>query len=128
MEVQGVLARGDRRLAGVLLDLPTLSLSAFWQTMAAHGLDRAEFLGARPLDALPPWYIVESGVSDNFFHYEWRLAERSQTGPHCPPDSAGCLTCGSCDPAWAFRATGGVPQKPARATAPSRLLPIPLLA
>ncbi|MBX7237546.1 MAG: radical SAM protein [Caldilineales bacterium] len=128
MEVQGVLARGDRRLAGVLLDLPTLSVSAFWQTLAAHSLDRAEFLGARPLDVLPPWYIVESGVTDNFFHYEWRLAERSQTGPHCPPDSAGCLTCGSCDPAWAFRATGGIPQKPARATTPSPLIPIPLVA
>lgn len=118
MEVQGVLARGDRRLARVLLDLPELTLRLFWDTMAQHGLDRSEFLGARSLDALPPWYIVESGVTDNFFHYEWRLAERSQTGPHCPPDSAGCLTCGSCDEAWAFRATGGIPRKPGVVAAP----------
>ena len=118
MEVQGVLARGDRRLASVLLDLPQLSIPAFWQTMTRYGLDRAEFLGARPLDAPPPWYIVESGVTDNFFHYDWRLAQRGQTGPHCPPDSAGCLTCGACDEPWAFRFTNGAPQKPARSTAP----------
>ncbi len=116
MAVQGVLARGDRRLAAVLLDLPQLSVAAFWETMARHGLTREEFLGARhPLD-VSPWAIVGSGVRDAFFHYEWRLAARAQVGPHCPPDSAGCLTCGACDEAWAFRFQGGVPSR--RTTAP----------
>lgn len=128
MAIQGVLARGDRRLASVLLDLPQLGVAAFWEAMARHGLDRDEFLGARDPAVLPPWAIVASGVSDAFFRYEWRLAARGQVGPHCPPDSAGCLTCGVCDEAWAFRAHGGVPPRPARLATPPVAAPIPLLA
>jgi len=92
-----------------------VSVPAFWQTMASHGLERDEFLGQLPVGGMMPWYSVQSGVTDQFFLYEWRLAQRSQVGPHCPPDSAGCLTCGSCDADWAFRFTGGLPQKPPRA-------------
>lgn len=110
-EVQGVLSRGDRRLAAVLLDVPEISLPAFWRTLAQHGLEKEEFLGQLPVGEKMPWYIVESGVSDNFFLYEWRLAQRSQVGPHCPSDSAGCLTCGVCDESWAFRFSGGVPSR-----------------
>ncbi|NUQ38477.1 MAG: radical SAM protein [Caldilineales bacterium] len=111
-EVQTVLSRGDRRLAGVLLDVPEVSVPAFWQTMASHGLERDAFLGQLPVGGMMPWYSVESGVSDTFFLYEWRLAQRARVGPHCPPDSAGCLTCGACDEDWAFRFSGGLPQKP----------------
>jgi len=102
-EVQGVLARGDRRLADVILDIPRLNVRDFWETMARHGLTREEFLGQLPVGRPMPWQIVESGVRDKFFQYEWRLAQQARVGPHCPPDSAGCLTCGVCDPAWAYR-------------------------
>ena len=34
-----------------------------------------------------PWDVVESGVSENYFHYELKLAARSETGLSCPPDS-----------------------------------------
>ena len=50
-----------------------------------------------------PWDVVQSGVSENYFHYELRLAAQDQTGLSCPPDSAGCLACQACDPNWAFR-------------------------
>ncbi|RUA16457.1 MAG: radical SAM protein [Clostridia bacterium] len=102
-EVQGVLARGDRRLAGVLLDIPRLSVRDFWATMQRHGLEKDEFLGERSPNEKMPWQIVESGVKTQFFKAEWNLARRERLGPHCPPDSAGCQTCGVCDPAWAFR-------------------------
>ncbi len=102
-EVQAVLARGDRRLVRVLLDIPKLSVRDFWETMARHGLERDAYLGQLSLRGPMPWDIVESGVKPTFFQYEWRLAQQSRVGPHCPPDSAGCLTCGVCDPAWAFR-------------------------
>ncbi len=102
-EVQGVLARGDRRLAQVLLDIPRLSVRDFWATMERHGLTRDEFLGPLPPKAPMPWQIVASGVKENFFRAEWRLAQKARPGPHCPPDSANCLTCGVCDPAWAYR-------------------------
>ncbi len=117
-EVQAVLSRGDRRLAQVLLETPELSVSAFWETMARLGLERDEFLGEQDRDRVLPWYVVESGVTDNFFDYEWRLAGRGQTGPHCPTDSAGCLTCGACDQDWAFRFSDGAPQRRPHPTAP----------
>ncbi len=102
-EVQVALARGDRRMADVILDIPRLSVRDFWETMARHGLERDAYLGELSLDQPLPWEIVESGVKPTFFRYEWRLAQQARLGPHCPPDSAGCLTCGVCDPAWAYR-------------------------
>lgn len=110
-EVQGVLSRGDRRLAGVLLDMRELSVTHFWQTMQQHGLERDPFLGQLPVGQRMPWMIVESGVSEQFYRYEWRQAQRWRLGPHCPPDSAGCLSCGVCDEEWAFRFSNGVPAK-----------------
>jgi radical SAM superfamily enzyme YgiQ (UPF0313 family) len=109
--VQAVLARGDRRLARVLLSLDQLSIAAFDRALADHGLSRAEFLSARLPDEPQPWDIVESGVTANYFRFEHRRAQRGETGLSCPPDSSGCLTCGSCDTDWAYRATGGVPVK-----------------
>ena len=38
-------------------------------------------------------------------------ALRAETGLSCPPDSSGCLTCGSCDTDWAYRDNAGVPVK-----------------
>jgi len=104
-EVQAVLSRGDRRLVDVLLAIPSggLTVRSFFQAMAAAGLEKADYTGAREVGSLLPWDIVQSGVSENYFHYELRLAARSETGLSCPPDSAGCLSCKACDPQWAFR-------------------------
>ncbi len=102
-EVQGVLSRGDGVWPKYSWRLPQLTVRDFWATMADQGLDKDEFLGSRDIGAILPWHIVQSGVSDNYFNREWRLAEASSTGHHCPPDSAGCLSCQVCDPAWAFQ-------------------------
>ncbi len=104
-EVQAVLSRGDRRLAEVLLALPSggLSVRSFFQTMAQCGLEREHYIGRWEIGSPLPWDIVQSGVSENYFHYELRLAAQNQTGLSCPPDSAGCLSCQACDTGWAFR-------------------------
>ncbi|MCB0122563.1 MAG: hypothetical protein KDE58_09985, partial [Caldilineaceae bacterium] len=104
-EVQAVLSRGDRRLAEVLLAVPTerLTVRSFFDTMTAVGLDREAYLNQWEVGSPLPWDVVQSGVSENYFHYELRLAAQSQTGLSCPPDSAGCLSCQACDPDWAFR-------------------------
>jgi radical SAM superfamily enzyme YgiQ (UPF0313 family) len=109
--VQAVLARGDRRLAAVLLDMKQLSIAAFDRALAAHGLSQRDFLDAREPGAPQPWDIVESGVSSSYFLYEQRHALRAETGLSCPPTSSGCLTCGSCDTDWAYRDNDGVPVK-----------------
>lgn len=104
-EVQAVLSRGDRRLADVLLAIPTGSLTVrtFFQTMAELGLDQEQYTGAWTVGDPLPWDVVQSGVSENYFHYELRLASQNRTGLSCPPDSAGCLACQACDGDWAFR-------------------------
>jgi hypothetical protein len=104
-EVQAVLSRGDRRLADVLLALEpgSLSVKRFFQAMADCGLDKEHYTGAWEQGAPLPWDIVQSGVSENYFQYELRLAAQSETGLSCPPDSAGCLACQACDQSWAFR-------------------------
>ena len=109
--VQGVLARGDRRLAPVLLSMERLSISAFTRALAEHGLSMGDFLDPREPGAPQPWDIVESGVSSSYFLFEQRHAQRAETGLSCPPTSSGCLSCGSCDTDWAYRDTGGVPVK-----------------
>ncbi len=112
--VQAVLARGDRRLAPVFLTIAAqgeLTTRQFDAALAAHHLDADQFIGGFALDAPLPWRIVESGVSDNFFAYEWRLTQKGLAGSHCPPASVGCLTCQACDPAWAFRFSQGKPAK-----------------
>ena len=100
-----MLSRGDRRLADVLLAIPSggLTVRSFFQAMddvragqrALHrrvGRRRAAALGRgrerRQRELLP---------------LRTQLAARSETGLSCPPDSAGCLACQACDPEWAFR-------------------------
>ncbi|MEA3335644.1 MAG: radical SAM protein [Chloroflexota bacterium] len=107
--VQGVLARGDRRLAPVLLSMDKLSIGNFKRALAENGLSMEDYLGPRQAGTAQPWDIVESGVSTNYLLFEHRHAQRFETGLSCPPDSSGCLTCGCCDTDWAYRAANGVP-------------------
>ena len=104
-EVQAVLSRGDRALADVLLAIPSggLTVKSFFQAMADHGLAKEHYTGAWTIGDALPWDVVQSGVSENYFHYELRLAAQDQTGLSCPPDSAGCMACQACDRGWAFR-------------------------
>ena len=104
-EIQGVLARGDRRLAPVLAGLERLTPRAFARALEARGLQMETFLGARDPQAPLPWDIVGVRVKRKYLLREWRLAQQARVGHHCPPAAKGCLACGACDPAWAFRVT-----------------------
>lgn len=107
-EVQAVLSRGDRAIADVLLALPLeqLSVRTFFAAMEELGLDKQNYVGAWEVGAPLPWDVVQSGVSENYFHYELRRAAQDQTGLSCPPDAAGCMSCRACDQEWAFRYGG----------------------
>ena len=95
-EVQGVLARGDRRLGRVLWETERLTLRDFHETLARHGMSAAEFLGARTPGAFMPWDIIESGVRPSFLKHELRLSGNEKLGHRCPPGCKDCLTCGVC--------------------------------
>jgi len=53
--VQGVLARGDRRLAAVLVAMPANTLAAWDAAMSAAGLRATDYLRQRAADEPLPW-------------------------------------------------------------------------
>jgi radical SAM superfamily enzyme YgiQ (UPF0313 family) len=102
--VEGVLARGDRRLGGVLrrlAGLPKFNLRAWHKALEAEHLEPDDFLRERSLGERLPWEVVNSGVAQAFFSWELQRAHQEAWQPACPP--GGCLKCRACDPAWAFR-------------------------
>lgn len=61
--VEGVLARGDRRLAAVLAAMDRNSLAAWSRALAAAGLSEDFYLRRpRPLDEVLPWAAISTGV------------------------------------------------------------------
>lgn len=99
--VEGVLARGDRRLGRVLARMQKVNLREWQRALEAEGLSQDEFLRERSLDEKLPWEVVNSGVSKAFFTWDLRRALRNDLTRACPP--AGCLKCNACDEAWALR-------------------------
>lgn len=99
--VEGVLARGDRRLGRVLARMRKINLREWQRALEAEGLNQAEFLRERQLDEKLPWDSITTGVSKAFFTWDLRRAIRDELTPACPP--AGCLKCNACDEEWALR-------------------------
>ncbi len=94
--VQGVLARGDRRLARVLARLPVKPSLADWRrALRAEGLTAEDYLRRRPPDERLPWAIVDAGVRQDYLAADYERAEAGAITPACPP--SGCATCGVCD-------------------------------
>ena len=61
--IQGVLARGDRRLGCVLTSLEGTSLRSWQRAMAECGVSAADYVGARPPGEPLPWSFIQMGVS-----------------------------------------------------------------
>jgi radical SAM superfamily enzyme YgiQ (UPF0313 family) len=99
--VEGVLARGDRRLGRVLADMRKTTLREWDRALVAEGLSQEDYLRERATDEWLPWSVVDTGVSQAYFSWDLRRAFRDELVEACPP--AGCLKCNACDQAWAFR-------------------------
>jgi hypothetical protein len=70
--VQAILARGDRRLAPVLLE--TQRLQQFESHMRRHGLDPEFYLGAMDPNGIMPWSLVSTGVPEWYLKQEFSRA------------------------------------------------------
>jgi radical SAM superfamily enzyme YgiQ (UPF0313 family) len=99
--VEGVLARGDRRLGRVLARMRRTNLREWQRALQSEGLSQDTYLRERQLEERLPWDSVTTGVSKAFFTWDLRRAIRDELTDACPP--AGCLKCNACDEAWAFR-------------------------
>ena len=93
--IQGVLARGDRRLGKVLaacaLDRGSKS---FKSEMKKAGLDMDDCnYRERDFDDYLPWSHLDMGLNDGYLEQEW---QRAVDEAYTPPCMEGCKRCGVC--------------------------------
>ena len=93
--IQGVLARGDRRLGAVLAACAADRGSKSFKTeMKAAGLDMDEMnYRERSFDEFLPWSHLDMGMDEGYLEMEWK---RSVDEAYTPPCVQGCKRCGVC--------------------------------
>ena len=93
--VQGVLARGDRRIAKVLCKAHEAGgAKAFLRAMKDCGLDADFYLHrTRSREECLPWSSLDMGLKDEYLWSEW---ERAKALKDTVPCFDGCQRCGVC--------------------------------
>ena len=93
--IQGVLARGDRRLGAVLAACAAdRGSKSFKAEMKAAGLDMDEInYRERSFDEFLPWSHLDMGMDEGYLEMEWK---RSVDEAYTPPCVQGCKRCGVC--------------------------------
>jgi len=100
--LEGVFARGDRRVSKVLLE--AYNLGCLYDSWGEHfrydlwmqafentGVDIAFYnLRARDLDETLPWDFIDIGVSKSFLKREWQRALAGEVTLNCREKCAGC--------------------------------------
>jgi radical SAM family uncharacterized protein/radical SAM-linked protein len=92
--LEGILARGDRRLADVIerayhqgarLDSweEHVKLDVWREALEYFGVDPAQFLGTIPVSAKLPWAHFDIGLEEGFLAREYRKALASRPSPPC---------------------------------------------
>ena len=99
--LEGVFARGDRKLNKVMLRAFELgckldgwsecfSLEKWEQAFSDCGIDMAFYTRAREYDEILPWDFVDIGVTREFMMKENELAKQALTTPNCREKCSGC--------------------------------------
>ena len=93
--IQGVLARGDRRLGAVLAACAAdRGSKSFKAELKAAGLDMDEMnYRERGFDEFLPWSHLDMGMDEGYLEMEWK---RSVDEAYTPPCVQGCKRCGVC--------------------------------
>ena len=93
--IQGVLARGDRRLGAVLAACAAdRGSKSFKSEMKAAGLDMDDMnYRERSFDEFLPWGHLDMGMDEGYLEMEWK---RSVDEAYTPPCVQGCKRCGVC--------------------------------
>jgi len=104
--LEGIFARGDRRLADVLETAQRRGarfdgwsehcrLEVWDAAMETHGLDPRFYLRRRPLAEKLPWDHLDAGVSRKFLLQDLARAVAGVLTPDCSIER--CTYCGACD-------------------------------
>ncbi|MEO6772964.1 MAG: TIGR03960 family B12-binding radical SAM protein [Kofleriaceae bacterium] len=92
--VEGLLARGDRRLAPVIEAVwragarfdgwdECFDFERWSVALAEHGIDASAYLATRPVTARLPWDHIDVGLEDGFLLGEYRKALKGRASPPC---------------------------------------------
>ena len=100
--LEGVLARGDRRLCKVIYDVykkgaifdawtEYFDMSRYEEAFAENNID-VDFYTARERNTseIFPWDHIDAGVSKNFLLREWEKASKGEVTPNCRMNCSGC--------------------------------------
>ena len=104
--LEGILSRGDRRLAAVVESayrrgaifaewMEYFSLDPWLEALKEHNLDPGTYTGARALDRPLPWDHLEAGISRDYLLKERRRAFEGRISGDCRYEA--CRHCGACD-------------------------------
>ena len=111
--LEGVFARGDRRLCDVLEEAykngctfdswdDKFNAEGWEKAFEKCGIDTSFYTNRqRSYDEILPWDHINSGISKAFFKKEYEKAKNAETTKHCREQCAGCgsnkLNGGKCD-------------------------------
>ena len=111
--LEGVFARGDRKLAGVIESAwrkgckfdawdESLKFEAWLEAFDEEGIDPLFYSSRkREYDEILPWDHLDFGISKEFLKRENEKSKKDETTPHCRIQCAGCgankLNGGECD-------------------------------
>jgi radical SAM family uncharacterized protein len=104
--LEGIFARGDRRLADVLETAQRRGarfdgwsdrcrIDVWRDVLAAHGVDAGFYLRRRPLAEILPWDHLDAGLSKKFLQQDLARAVEGRLTPDCSVER--CTYCGACD-------------------------------
>lgn len=100
--LEGVLARGDRRVGRVILNAyrkgclydawsETFQNDLWMEAFEEEGIDIMFYTKReRDLDEVLPWDFIDVGVSKEFFKREWQRAKDEVVTPNCRMACQGC--------------------------------------
>lgn len=91
--IQGVLARGDRKVADLIEAL--YREDGNWsRAVKQSGVDPAPYLGEWDTEKPLPWDFIDHGLKSNFLLQEYQRALTARPSPSCPGKD--CAKCGIC--------------------------------
>lgn len=104
--LEGVFARGDRKLGQVILHayqlgtrqdgwMEELQYDQWMEAFDTCGVEPHHYLHEIPTNAPLPWDHISCDIPKRWFVKEWKRAESFRTTPDCL--TATCSTCGACD-------------------------------
>ena len=99
--IEGILARGDRRLGkaieaayknGAIFDgwSEHFSYAVWLEAFSEVGIDPELYTREKATDELLPWDFIDMGVTKEFLVREWEKAQAGETTPNCREFCTGC--------------------------------------